>query len=255
MPSENVGRIVKIEVKKKKIVIHFDVFEPLNILEETYTNYYLFVDKKITKDEYEQIIYNNQINELLKMVINSLARKMYTEKEIIKKLYSKKADKKSIKYIVNYLKEHNLINDYKYALEYKEILEQKNESQKSIIYNLKNKGIAQNIIDALEFDVDSEEQKAKNKFEQLKKKYKNNASLKKYQAIKNGLYLDGFDQDIIDRLMSEIEDNSHEKEKELLIKELLKLNNRNYDEQKIIQKLRLKGFKYDLIKQVLEEVK
>lgn len=255
MPLENVGKIIKINIKKKQIDIYFDVFPPLSILEETYTNYYLFVDKKISEDEYNKIIQDNQTSILLKMMLNSLARKMYTEKEIKQKLYLKKANDRSIKYIIEYLKNHRLIDDKKYAIEYKEVMEQKYTSKKAIIYHLKAKGILQSIIDTLEFTEENEEIKGRNKLNNLKQKYKNNASIKKYQLIKNSLYNDGFESEIIDKLMKEVKDNSLEDEKNNLRKELLRFINANYDEQKIMQRLKLKGYKYDLIKEVMEEVK
>ncbi len=252
MPLENVGKITAIKFNKKSIELSFDIFESIKISEETYTNHYLFVNKEISKKEYELLIKEDKNVKLLKYTLNLFSSKIYTEKEIILKLKQKKAQKKEIDKIIDYLKSNHLLDDEKYATEYKEYLETKKMGKNAIIYTLKSKGVAQNILDLLVFNEEDELQKAKCHIDILNKKYKDKSNKSKTQLIYQSLLRLGFDINLINDIIKEVELSLPNDEEKNIKKELLKANYRNLDEQKIIKKLLYKGYNYELIKRIVK---
>ncbi len=255
MPLENVGKIIKIIIKKNNIEIIFDNFPTLIISSDTYTNHYLFVDKILKEEEYQKLVLEDKRNLILKKFIKLLSQKMYSEKEIIQKLNEKKVEFKLQKEIIEYLKAHNFLDDEKYAYECKEVLERKNYSKKKITEFLKKKGISSFIIDSIYFDEELEIEKAQKELNILLKKNLKKPYLKKVNDIKNTLYIKGFSLDIIELIIDKIEKNNPEEERKNLSQEVLKLISLNYDQEKIFKKLKSKGYNYYLIKEVLEEVK
>ncbi len=252
MPLENVGKITAIKFNKNSIDLSFDIFENIKISEETYKNHYLFINKEISKNDYDLLIKEDKNVKLLKYTLNLFSSKIYTEKEIILKLKQKKALKKEIDNIINYLKSNHLIDDEKYASEYKEYLETKKMGKNAIIYALKNKGVDQNILDLLVFNEEDELQKAKYHIDILNKKYKDKSNKSKTQLVYQSLLRLGFDINIINDIIKDIELSSSNVEEDNIKKELLKSNYRNLDEQKTIKKLLSKGYNYELIKKVLK---
>lgn len=252
MRLESVGKITSIKYKSKAIELTFDNFENIKISEETFTNHYLFINKEITKSDYDNIVEEEKNVKLLKYTLNILSSKMYTEKEIILKLKQKKANKKEIDNIIKYLKINNLIDDKKYSLEYKENLETKNMGKNAIIFALKNKGISQKNLDLLVFDDNEEIKKANYHIDLLNRKYKDKSNKSKTQLIYQSLLRLGFDTDIINDIIKKVEISSFEEEENNLQKELLKIKYQNLDNNQKIKKLLAKGYNYEIIKKVLK---
>lgn len=254
MLSEDIGRIVKIKVNKKDIEVFFDAFPNLIITHDTYTNYYLFVDKIITFEEYNRIFKENEKNVALNKALSMLSKRLFTRKELEDKLKVKKFNKDTIDYIIAYSLEHNLINDEIYAKEYKEVLDNKNYGKLKIIDLLKNKGISSIVIDELDFSEEKEYIKALNYLELLNNKHYEKSNIKKKQLIYNNLCSEGFEKKVIECVIQQMKTNSAEEEKYNLQRELIILKSKNMNEEKIIHKLMLKGYQYSLIKKVMEDL-
>lgn len=106
-----------------------------------------------------------------------------SEKELREKLYSKEYESSVIDRVMDFLKEYNYLDDYKYAKDYiaKKLPTQGKNKMK---FSLMSKGISKDIIEELLQDIDSEDEDAI-AYEIAEKKYLN---LIKSEGDKRKLY-------------------------------------------------------------------
>ena len=244
------------------IVLSFDDGENLKISESTFTHFYLYKDKTINQEEYDEIINYESLNKARQYALNLLSKGYYTEKEVCSRLVEKKKlSYKNADAIINYLIEHNFINDKRYLEEFVESLHNKNYGKNKILQKCYDEGFKKNQIEELSFDDQDEIEKAK---EQITRFVKNkNAS---YQKIKETGYAfllnQGFDFEICSiaiKIVDEVYDFSLEKE--LLRKEvekylrIHKIDLNNFEvKQKLINVFIRKGYSYEDIKNVIKGV-
>lgn len=251
MPLEAVGKITKISFNKGKWIIEFTCFDKLKISSDVYVEYYFYVGKEITKEEYLNIQKRNEINEGIEYAKRIIANKLYTEKEIISKLKLKKYKAPLIKEIVDELKRLSLLDDKKYKDEYIEYKNDKLISNNKIKHELKTKGIK---LDSSDLDnEDIESSKAKKRALKTFNSKSNYSFKKRKETTLNDLLRNGFSYDLSYQVISSFDKLKDEEEEiNLLRKEYLKLSNNNYDKDTICKKLINKGFEYHDIKKVME---
>ncbi len=254
MQQESVGKILQIKYEKKGIKIIFENFKELLLSENTFSNHYLYINKEITYKDYQDIVHEEQKNKELQKCISLLIKRQYSEFEITKKLKLKKITDEDINYFISYLKENDLINDEKYANDLFFYYNSKNIGKNKILYNLNKIGIDKKIILELNFDEDEELKKANSIILNLQNKFLDKSNLKRKQLVYNYLANNGFEKQIIDQSMKNIVYLPENEEKETLKREIIRLKVYNYDKEKIIHKLLLKGYEYKLIKEVWEEI-
>lgn len=257
MRLEKDGRIIeKVKINKKDVIIYFSDEEKIKISEATYVHFYLYNDKVLSNEEYDEIIEYEKFNKSREYAVNILSKKYYTEKEIFEKLtIKKKLNSIDANKVVSYLKEHGFINDENYFEEYVEHLHNKNFGKNKIISKCYEEGFKSKLIESLTFDMDFEIDKASIQL----RKYIFNKNKNK-QKLKEGAYShllnQGFDFEIASQVISIIDQeyDSH-KEKELLKKEVKKILSKKHinlndfnEKQKLIESLIRKGYKYEDIK-------
>ena len=208
--------------------------------------------KELSNKEYDLISKENNYDKLLQYVMNIITKKMYTEKEIVYKLKQKKASKEDIDLIIAYLKNNNLINDKQYMFEYKQYADEKKLGKRVIIHNLIEKGIQEKDIYELVFLEEIEKSKIDYHLNIANKKYRNASNKEKRKLVFEYLFRLGFEQELIDDMIKEGLSLSTESDEKAKIKnEIIKKNYINLERQKVIHKLLLKGFSYELICRVL----
>ena len=263
LEEKNGKRIENIKFNKNNVLICFDDESVLKISEATFTHFYLYKDKIVSEDEYKQIEEHQALHSSREYAINLLSKGMYTEKEVFNRLINKKKLKeKDAKVIIEYLIEHNFLNDKAYFIDYIDLLHRKKYGKNKIIQKAHEEGFSKELIDSLIFDKELEEEKATDQA----KKYifgKN----KNYQKLKENTYTfllnQGFDFDICSNVIKIIDGiYDFSKEKELLEKELTKylrshkLDLSDYEEyQKVILTFTRKGYSYEDVKSVIKGVK
>ncbi len=261
--EKNGKQIVNIKFSKNKISIFFSDESSIKISENTYSHFYLYIDKRISAEEYKEIEEFEKLHSTREYAINLLSNGMYTEKELYSRLISKKKLKDSdAKKIIDYLLEHNLLNDQKYFVDYVENLHLKKNGKNKIIQKCYEKGFNKKMIDSLVFDDELEKDKA----ETLLRKYIDNKK-KNFVKLKESGYTfllnQGFDFNICSNAIKIIDDiYDFSKERDLLERELNKyiLSHRvdlnNYEEyQKVLSVFTRKGYSYDEIKNIIKGVK
>lgn len=263
MLEERNGKIIgSIKFNKKDISINFNDGEILKISEGTFTHFYLYKDKSISLDEYQEIINYENLNKARTYALNLLSKSYYTEKEVRSRLIEKKhVSYKDANLIIDYLKEHNFIDDQKYLIEYVETLHYKNYGKNKILQKCFEEGFKKEEIDKLIFEDEEEIKKAE---VQIMKYF--SLKNKNYQKLKENGYAflinQGFDFEICASVIKIIDDMyDFSKEKELLHNELQKyllshpIDIKDYDEkQKLINTFIRKGYKYEDIKNEIKGV-
>ncbi len=240
-------KIKNINKNKNNYKITFDNGECLSLDEDLFTDYYFYVDKDIDEDEYETIKQKSNLIKEKNYLISLLSKKNYSTNEIILKLKNKNISNDNINYLIEYLKNNNLLNDENYFNEYIECLNLKNYGYYKINEKLIQKGFKQE----LEYNKNIELEKINNILPALIKKYNKESQNKKIILIKNSLLNNGFDFDLINEVLKKINIASYEEEISNLKRDynLIFIKSQNKPENErtnyIINKLKMKGYKYN----------
>ena len=242
-------------INKNNYKIAFDNGECLLLDEDLFTDYYFYVDKDIDEDEYETIKQKSNLIKEKNYLISLLSKKNYSTNEIIFKLKNKNISNDNINYLIEYLQNNNLLNDENYFNEYIECLNLKNYGY----YKIKEKLIQKGFKQELEYNKNIEFEKINNILPALIKKYNKESQNKKIILIKNSLLNSGFDFDLINEVLKKINIASYEEEISNLKRDynLIFIKSQNKPENErtnyIINKLKMKGYKYNDIIMVVNQ--
>ena len=251
-------KITKIKILKSKVNISLDNGSKLSIDKDTFTNFYLYEGKELSKEEYKNITELNNSSKLLAYALKLRSKSLYSEYKMREKLYQKEASKKEVDKVIKILKSYDLIDDKAYALELVEYYNSLNYGENKIRTKLSDKGIFKEQIDKIKFPVSIEKKKANNLFPKLEKKYsKYNASQKK-QHIYNAYLQEGFSVEIASEMASKTKEPNQKEELTKLKSDYQKVKirlERKYKgkelRQKILSSLLTKGYKMNDILKVI----
>ncbi|MGC9257729.1 regulatory protein RecX [Desulfurella sp.] len=131
----------------------------------------------------------------LDYAFNLISKKRYTSKGLQEKLEKKGFAPEPI---INRLKELNYLNDLEYAIDYKNKKQNEGYGKYKILFQLKNKGISEDILNNLEFSNNRLEEIFLSKIQKIKDNKK--------QKIYTFLINRGFDSSDIKNLIYKYED-------------------------------------------------
>lgn len=252
--------IVKdIKFKDNKIEVILDNGR-FSISKENYIENPITRDSFIDEKRIEELLSKEKVIEAKMKIIRLLNRKIMSEWEAYKYLIDNEVDARNARKIIGDLSSIGLINDDYVCDILVDSLVSKRKGKLKIISYLKEKRIAEKIIEKYVCKID--EELYINNFEKVLEKY-NKMYSNKSNKVKNNLVVSklkeqGYEDKYIN--MIEFEEN---KDEELILarKNLLKIiknkniNKNDYENiNKIKIKLAMKGFNYDIINLVLKEV-
>ena len=251
-------KITKVKKLKNKVNVSLDNGTKLSIDNDTFSNFYLYEGKELTKEEYKNIIELNNSSKLLGYALKLRSKALYSEFKMREKLYKKEASKKDVDKVIKILKNYDLIDDKAYTQELVEYYNSLNYGENKIKTKLSDKGIFKEQIDKLKFPISIEKKKANNLFPKLEKKYdKYNASLKK-QHIFNAYLAEGYSRELASEMTSKIKSPNQKDELDKLKLDYQKAKTRLQRKykgkelrQKILSSLLTKGYKLNDILKVL----
>ena len=243
-----VNKFKKVGRNKYKVI--FDNTE-LTLFEDIIIKYELLT-KDIDVDLLDKIIEENRWYEAYDMALSYIEIKMRNKKEIIKYLEKKLYDEKIINKVINKLEELNLLNEKSYITAY---INDKINLSNDGPYKIKNSLID---LDFNESDIDSYLSTIDNsiwdsKLDKIINKKKSIMKNKSYymfiNKMKNDLYNLGYDKDMIDEKLSNInyESDALNKDYEKCFKKF------KGDKNKIINSLLRKGYSYEEINHLIKE--
>ena len=132
--------ITQIKIGKKKIYLYFDE-EKLEISKNTYVEFNLYVNKKLTNKEYNEIKRVEKNDKLKQYSFSLLSKSRLSEKGYIDKLISKGASSSQINSLVKEMKRLSLINDEQFVIDYLDIAKEKHIGINKIKEDLSKLGI------------------------------------------------------------------------------------------------------------------
>jgi len=200
---------IKPQKRKNRFNIYLDDEYAFPVSDEVLIKYGLTIDKSLTQDNIEEIIYEDNYSKIFSKSLNLLSYRIRTEKEVsdrlniyLFKLKLENAQTSRIKEnILSKLNALNLINDAEFAKTYvsQKIESNKPLSNRQIKYKLYRKGISSELIDKylpkekFESEFERAQKVVNKKFKTLQGFTKNEIKKKIYSYLSQK----GFPSDVI----------------------------------------------------------
>lgn len=258
----NERKIEKVSMKKEIVTIVFDDGEKIELNENSFTEFRLYVGKIIEASEFRRLKDYEHQDVYYNLALRKLSRDSHSVHEIRQKLFEKGADEETVKKITTRLKQQGLLNDELYAKTFAEdVADLRCLGKNRIIYSLHSKGIPQTIIDDLEFDREKELEKAIRLATVLDKKYSRVPMANKAFKILKGLMEKGFEEEVAqEAALKAITPNDKDDEMMRLSRlydaAYLRYSRKyeGYDlDRRVFAYLANKGYSYDQVKEMMDK--
>ena len=112
--------ITKIKFNKNGTIQIEAGTETLSMSKSTFTNFYLYEGKEITRAELQKIKSEIKVDALYKYGLRLAMKLSYSTKEVRDKLKAKEGGEECYKTVISRLKKEGFLNDEEYAYQYKE---------------------------------------------------------------------------------------------------------------------------------------
>lgn len=258
--------ITKVQAQKAKnrfnIYINDEYAFPVD--DNLLVQHRLIKGKELTKEEIDTLREKGEMSKGYQAALHYLNYKMRSEKEIIDYLIDK--EYQTIEPIIEKLKTHRLINDEEYAKSFvrtNSLL--KLEGPRKIERAMGEKGLSKSdILTGLdEYSHELQVENAEKLAEKVLKRQRNKSSREMNQKVRQHLMTSGFDSDVIQQVMDDLEiDQSDDEEYEALKKQGEKAWTRyarKYKGYDLISRTKAflysKGYPSELIDQFINEKK
>lgn len=264
--SSKTGEYVITKVQAQKAKNRFNIFindeYAFPVDDNLLVQNRLIKGRTLTEKEIEELREKGELSKGYQAALHFLNFKMRTEKEI--KDYLADKDYQSLDPIIQKLKENRLINDTEYAKSYVRTYSTlKLEGPKKIERSLSAKGLTkEEILTGLdEYAYDLQLENAKQLAEKVLKRQRNKSSREMMQKVREQLMNKGFESDVIQLAIEELNnDQTEDEEYEALKKQGEKAWNRYARKHKgydLISKTKAylysKGYPRELIDQFIQE--
>lgn len=202
--------ITKIEIgkrNKERVNIYIDDEFAFSLSAEIVYKENLAPKQVIDVEKLTRLAREDEFMKCKSSALKIVERSYKTEKEIFNKLITKEYSKESINRTIEFLREYNLINDRNYVKMYvKDKL--KSQGKNKIKYNLKRKGISDELIIEELSKIDDEDSKngaiilAQKKYNELKRRESDQYKLS--QKLYRFLISKGYNYDLASDVMKEV---------------------------------------------------
>lgn len=244
-------RIIKYQKIKNNIyLLTLEDNSKIELYEEVILKYELLIKNEINKN-LKDILNDNRFYDCYYSAIKYLNYRRRSTKEIKQKLKSIGYADQYIESTIEKLKKQKYLDDYEYAKCFiKEKITLTNHGPNKIKNDLRQKGIAEEIIDKTidEYDYDVQKEKINKIIDKMIKANHDKGSIYLKRKIYNDLCYEGFNKEIIDEVVSSktFKDDEilREKEEQKLRKKYENKYNGIELEYKIKEALRKKGLLY-----------
>lgn len=243
--SGKTGRIISsFKINKNKIIIEFDDSTFLKINKNTYLEFNLFINKRVDDNLLKSIKDFDEYSSSINCAIKLIKRYVYSKAQLINKLKLHKYNDNVIKKTIIYLNDKNLINDEELIKDIILTYINRNKGINYIKEKLIEKGFANQLI--------NENLKMINEKEYIDKAITILINKgKQKDAIERNLISNGFDYELVKEKLDKVHfDNNLDTN---LINEYKKLKMKYNSKSQIINKLLMKGYKYNRIISILGE--
>ena len=255
-------KVSKIEVGKKKVFVTLDNEEKFSLSYNGYTDHPLYEGKVLTNEEYNALKVLAEEDRFINLATQYVLKEAHTVYQTKIYLIKKGADARMANSIAKRLEESGYLDDKEYAGNFAyEIGSIRMYGKHRILAELKEKGIDEGIITALEFDDEGELRKARAFASLANRKYASIADIKKKQKMYYALVQRGFDDEIAkEAIRLELTPMDPEIEQSRLQEDMKRAfiryghSSKGYElKQKVLVYLARRGYPYENIKAAIEE--
>ena len=201
-------KITKIEEQKKnksRLSVFIDGEFSFGASDFTVLSSHLKENDEITEERLSHIKNTAIFDDAKNYSARLLSQRSYTVKAMKEKLLSHIGDEEITEKTIDFLKEYRLLDDYDYATRYAhDLLHLKKLGISQIKWKLKEKGIAQNIIEHVINELDCEDTILENLESLAVKKINKNYDIKNIAKAKRYLASRGYSFDQINSVFSKI---------------------------------------------------
>ncbi len=173
--------------------------------------YNLREGEEITQEKYDTILENVVFAKAKLTAINFLSRKDRSTREVIRKLKEKGFTKEVTKKVLEFLKSYGYINDLEYAKKFvKQRVVVRGYGKFKVIYELRDKGINDNIIEKVTQNIEDDEYESAIKLGRKKARRLDLTDYKEKQKLYSYLQRRGYSYDIIKSVLQQINSELYE---------------------------------------------
>ncbi len=251
------AKITKIQAQKRKgrYNIFLDGKYAFPVAEQTLIDFRLMNDVELTDEDIKEIQDSENINKAYGDAVNYLSYQLRTKKEIKDYLYKKEYHRDAVDEVISRLEKLHYLDDASYAKSFINTqLRTTANGPKIIEQKMAKKGVPNNVIqDAIvEIDYDTLLENATD-FAKKQARKQSRASFKQMLTkLRASLYQKGFDNEIIEKAIKNLDLEPDEDEELDKLKKLVDKVQHRYDNPtKLINYLMTKGYHFDEIKKVL----
>lgn len=261
MPQDNTGNIIaSIEIKKKKIVIHFLSSQSLTLSSDLYTQDYFYVGKVLDAKAYEKLLKATKTQPFIDYGFRLVSKGRYTEYQIREKLYHREAIKPQVDEVIERLKLAHLIDDAALLKDWVHHFQKRGYGYRVIKQKLIEKGFFPQLIDTIQLDAELENDVIIRLIELGGKKYHRLSERERKQKLTTMLMQRGYEAKAYHATLAAIPALSKDEEVRNLkeaFKKATRLFQTRYEgrerDEKIINFLQRKGYNYAIIIKFIKE--
>ncbi|WP_338232171.1 recombination regulator RecX [Companilactobacillus muriivasis] len=251
------AKVTKIQAQKRKgrYNVFLDGKYAFPVAEQTLIDFRLMNGVEVTDEQIKEIQDSENINKAYGDALNYLSYQLRTKKEIKDYLYKKEYHRDAVDEVIGRLEKLHYLDDAAYAKSFiSNQLRTTSNGPKIIEQKMAQKGVPNNIIQdsVVEIDYDTLLENA-TEFAKKQVRKQHRASFKQMVTkLRSGLYQKGFDNEVIEETIKNLELEPDEDEELDKLRKLVNKVQHRYDKPaKLINYLMTKGYKFDEIKKVL----
>lgn len=204
-------KITKIETQKRnldRVNIYIDDSFAFGLDDEIRYKYGLKSNMEITQEFIDDILIDEEKNKVINFTLNYLSYRQRSEREIEDHLRRKDYEDDLIQLAIDYCKDKGYIDDKAFAESYvRDRVNINKHGSYRIKYDLRNKGISQNIIDqVVDLDSDDEYERALKLAEKKLPSYRKDDRNAKYRKLGGYLQRRGFPFPVVSKVLREVLD-------------------------------------------------
>lgn len=255
--------IVAIKAKGGNYAISFSNGDKLELGVDTFTEFRLYVDKRLDWDEYERLLSYGKMEEAYRLALKRLGRDSYSKREIKDYLLGKGEDPEIVEKVLDRLVGADLLNDERYAATFAEdVADLRLYGKNQVLFLLRQKGISPKIIERLSFPREKELDKATRYAKAADARYRRTPKGKRVYKIASALIRRGFEEGVAFEAASASATSDDPKEMKADLTKAMELAiakySRKYDgydlRQHVYAYLTRRGYEYDDIRDAYEEM-
>lgn len=260
--GEEVLTVVSVKAKKDGVRVYLSNGDKLVMSVDSFTEFHLYENKELTAKEQKKIQSYVDQDEAYRYAMRYLGRDLYSCMELRRKLIAKDFEPKNVDRVIGRLKDAKLLDDAHYAKVYAEdVAELRGIGHNRVMYELRVKGVSDEVLSSLTFSREKEKELATNIGEALNRRYVKTPQRKRQLKINRTLLERGFDESLAHEVASLVTTPDDPEVEMAELEKAFMLANIKYERKyegydlrnHIYAYLIRKGFPYEDVKHYLEE--